>query len=172
MTLQDLAAIGEFVGGLAVLITLIYLAIELRSNTKTLKAEANNTTYLDWSEFNTMMSQHPDKEVLVRAFNPQESFENFDPAEQFTVACVARTMVQKFSAAFFQHKAGILGAENWTSYMTYCKSVFTLPVFAAWWKEERQQPIYTSEFIAAIEAASIEKVYFGKGTAGDRTTDE
>ena len=161
MNLQELASIGEFVGGLAVLVTLIYLAIELRSNTKTLKAEVNNTTYIGWSEFNTMMSQHPDREVIARAFNPQESFENFDPIDQFTVACVARTMIQKFSASFFQYKAGILGAENWTSYMTYCKSVFSLPVFATWWKEERQQPIYSPEFIAAIESASVEKVYFG-----------
>lgn len=172
MTLQDLAAIGEFVGGLAVLITLIYLAIELRGNTKTLKAEANNTTYIDWSEFNIMMSQHPDKEVLVRAFNAQESLENFNLAEQFTIACVARTMIQKFSAAFFQYKAGILGIENWTSYMTYCKSVFSLPVFAAWWEEERHQPIYSPEFIAAIEAASTEKVYFGGALTGESAPDK
>ena len=163
MSLQELASIGEFIGGLAVLLTLIYLAIELRSNTKTLKAEVNNTTYIDWSEFNTMMSQHPHREVIARAFNPQEKFEKFDPADQFTVACVARTMIQKFSASFFQYKAGILDAENWASYMTYCRSVFSLPVFAAWWKEERHQPIYSPEFIAAIEAAPVETVYFGDG---------
>ena len=163
MNLGELASVGEFIGGFAVLLTLIYLAVELRNNTRTLKAEANNTTYIDWSEFNSMMSQHPHREVIARAFNPLESFENFDPADQFTIACVARTMVQKFSASYFQHKAGILGVENWTSYMTYCKSVFSLPVFAAWWHEERRQPIYSPEFIAAIEAASVEKVYFGDG---------
>jgi len=171
MSLQELASIGEFVGGLAVLVTLIYLAIELRSNTKTLKAEVNNTTYLDWSEFNTMLSQHPDREVIARAFSPNETFKNFDPAEQFALACIARTMIQKFSASFFQYKAGILGIENWTSYMTYCKSVFSLPVFADWWKEESQQPIYSQEFIAAIEAASVEKVYFGDVETNDSATD-
>jgi hypothetical protein len=164
MNLEELASIGEFIGGFAVLLTLVYLAIEVRNNTKTLKAEANNTTYIDWSEFNAMMSQHPHREVISRAFNPQESFENFEPADQFTIACLARTMIQKFSAAHFQHKAGMLGVENWTSYMTYCKSVFSLPVFSAWWKEERQQPIYSPEFIAAIEAASVENVYFGDGS--------
>jgi hypothetical protein len=172
MNLEELASIGEFIGGLAVLITLVYLAIELRRNTKTLQAEVNNTTYIDWSEFNTMMSQHPHREVIVRAFNPQESFGSFDPADQFTIACIARTMIQKFSASYFQHKAGILGAENWTAYMTYCRSVFALPVFAAWWKEECQQPIYTQEFIAAMEAASTEKVYFGEGVTRDRAIED
>ena len=35
MTLEDLGNVGEFVGGLAVIITLDYLALELCINTRT-----------------------------------------------------------------------------------------------------------------------------------------
>ena len=38
MTLQDLGAIGEFIGGIAVVITLVYLAVSIRQNTKSVRA--------------------------------------------------------------------------------------------------------------------------------------
>jgi hypothetical protein len=37
MTLSQLADLGEFIGGIAVLATLIYLALQLRQNTKQLE---------------------------------------------------------------------------------------------------------------------------------------
>ena len=33
MTIQDLGAVGEFIGGVAVLVTLIYLAMQIKQNT-------------------------------------------------------------------------------------------------------------------------------------------
>ncbi len=33
MTIQDLGAIGDLVGGVAVLVTLVYLAMQIRQNT-------------------------------------------------------------------------------------------------------------------------------------------
>ncbi len=33
MTIQDLGAVGDFIGGVAVVITLIYLALQIKQNT-------------------------------------------------------------------------------------------------------------------------------------------
>jgi hypothetical protein len=166
MNLQDFASIAEIVGGFAVLVTLVYLVIELRNNTKILRAEASNTSYLGWSEFNAMLSQHPDKHVCARAFDRQEAFDKFEPLDQFTVSCLGRTMLLRLSATFFQYKAGVLDSANWDETATYCHSVFALPVWAAWWKEESKQPIYSREFVTAIDSASVESVYFGDGVTG------
>lgn len=38
MTLEQYAAIGEFVGGIGVVITLVYLALQIRQNTKTVRS--------------------------------------------------------------------------------------------------------------------------------------
>jgi hypothetical protein len=40
MTLQNLAYLGEFVGGVAVIITLLYLALQIRQNSKIVRAAA------------------------------------------------------------------------------------------------------------------------------------
>ena len=40
MTIQDWGAIGELVGGAAVVLTLVYLAVQLRQNTKSVETSA------------------------------------------------------------------------------------------------------------------------------------
>ena len=40
MTLQDLGNFGDFIGGLAVIATLLYLAVQIRQNTKILRTSA------------------------------------------------------------------------------------------------------------------------------------
>ena len=46
MDLQTLAQIGEFLGGLSVLLTLIYLAIQIRGNTKAVRSAGAQQTRL------------------------------------------------------------------------------------------------------------------------------
>ena len=50
MTLDDLANLGEIVGAIAVLVTLIYLAIQLRQNTSAIKAQTYQEVYRDLRE--------------------------------------------------------------------------------------------------------------------------
>lgn len=45
MSLQQLAQLGEFLGGLGVLITLIYLAMQIRSNTRAVRSAAAQQTH-------------------------------------------------------------------------------------------------------------------------------
>ena len=43
MTLETMAQLGEFVGGFGVIFSFVYLAIQMRSNTNTLRAERVKT---------------------------------------------------------------------------------------------------------------------------------
>ena len=46
MTISELGAIGEFLGSIAVLITLIYLAVQVRQNTRHVKAQMGHDGWL------------------------------------------------------------------------------------------------------------------------------
>lgn len=162
MNLQDLASIAEIVGGFAVLATLVYLAIELRDNTRVLKATATNDTALIWSEWNTMMSQHPDRVLFARSMDPKESLENFDPIEQVTLDFLGRGIMQKWAAGFYQYEAGILDYEQWENWIIYCRSFLALPVWAAWWSDEIKAPVHPQRFLAAIDSAHVEKLNLGQ----------
>ena len=161
MNLQDLASIGEFVGGLAVLVTLLYLALELRENTKTLKANSTTDSYLGWSEFNFQLSKHPGHVAIMRSFDPQESLDNFNPSEQVALDFFGRAMMQRFGAGSFQYDAGLLHSDAWDQQIAYCRSFIELPVWREWWENEKKQPIYADSFLSAIESTPIRSLTMG-----------
>ncbi len=43
MTLEDLGNLGDFVGGAAVIVTLVYLAVQIRQNTRMLRQATGQT---------------------------------------------------------------------------------------------------------------------------------
>ncbi len=43
MTIQDWGAIGELIGGVAVIATLVYLSMQIRQNTKSTRPSCNQT---------------------------------------------------------------------------------------------------------------------------------
>ena len=49
MTLEELASVGEMVGGLAVVLTLPYLAFETRRNTAVHIASTTSDAYVSWA---------------------------------------------------------------------------------------------------------------------------
>ena len=46
LTIQDLGALGELIGSVAVLATLVYLALQTRQNTMAIRAELNATRFI------------------------------------------------------------------------------------------------------------------------------
>ena len=59
-----LAAWGEFIGGIAVVVSLIYLAGQVRQNSNLLRASATSTTAQLHMGQNTMIAQDPEVALL------------------------------------------------------------------------------------------------------------
>ena len=72
---------AEVVGAIAVGLSLLYLAYEIRTNTKVLKANSAKETQLQWAVVNETLWQSPDRMVIARAFDPQESTAAFSVEE-------------------------------------------------------------------------------------------
>ena len=111
MSLQGLANVGEFVGGVAVIVSLLYVALQIRQNSKIVRAaayqsfnEANARVLLAMTEgpssADTMTKGLPD----IRALGPAEGF-------QFISLVVA--LLQSFQTAYFQPRDGLLPDDLW-----------------------------------------------------------
>ena len=68
MTITELGAVGEFVGSIAVLITLIYLAIQVRQTKG--QVEANTNAVLGSSEIDGNSTTH---EQLMSVYNDESA---------------------------------------------------------------------------------------------------
>lgn len=162
MDLAEMVAIAEISGGFAVLATLIYLVVQLKENTRLMKAKATTATFIGWSQWNERMSVHPDKELIVRSFNPNYQLEHFSHDEIAVLDFFGRAVLQRFMAGYFQHKIGILDNESWQHTISFCHSFLALPFWAVWWQEESKQMIYSEEFIKEISNAPIVKLSIGE----------
>ena len=59
--LEDLGNLGDFLGGIAVIATLIYLAIQLRQNTRILQSVGEQTTRTDSTATIALIAQSPEQ---------------------------------------------------------------------------------------------------------------
>jgi len=60
MDLTQLANLGEFIGGVAVLVTLVYLVIQVRRGNADARASSRQTLIQNWSHYVFEMSQNPE----------------------------------------------------------------------------------------------------------------
>ena len=66
MSIEELGALGEFVSGIAVLITLVYRAIQTKTNTKALRAQTHQQIADSRREIIKLFLEYPSLDEAVR----------------------------------------------------------------------------------------------------------
>ena len=108
MNLTQLANIGEFIGGVAVLVTLVYLAIQVRLSTEIQKDAANMAkadavlnAVRTWSTFRQMIAGDDLSEIWLKAQNDEE----LSPKERIRLRAIVAELTYSSFAAFEVHRA-------------------------------------------------------------------
>ena len=57
---EDLGNLGDFVGGIGVMITLAYLAVQIRRNTRALRSNTHQAMMDSGHSINTTLTEHPE----------------------------------------------------------------------------------------------------------------
>ena len=152
MSWEATTGIAEIVGATAVIVSLIYLAWEVRANTRVMKANSSRDAQIQWAIVNENIYQSPDRMVIARAFDPDSTIRDFEAEEQQIIFFFARSILQRFESELFQYQGGLLEPEIWLNHRIWCAGFIRLPVFSQWWKSERQQRVYTKSFVHDIES--------------------
>ncbi len=66
MTLSDLASIGSFISGIAVLVSLVYLAIQIRQSTRAQRAMGHQNRHDFAQQFLLKLSEEPTAAIFLR----------------------------------------------------------------------------------------------------------
>ena len=110
MNWEAIGALGNVVGGVGVIVTLVYLALQIRQNTKALKVSAYAdfvTRHLHNLEIET---QHA--ELIVRSRSPSFSA---SPSELQVLTAHHSGYVRNGDALFYQFQQGLLDKSRWES---------------------------------------------------------
>ena len=152
MTIELLAAVGELIGGIGVLFTLLFLILEVRRNTKILQVNAKTAGMESFAAFNELLSSDSEVANLLERLGRGEAISSFTPSDRFRATTLCRALIQRMEAQFFQYKAGIIDENYWRQRMNWLKGFLTIPEMENWWEVEARSSQYTDEFVEHVNA--------------------
>ena len=148
------SAVADLAAAVGVIVSLAYLAVQIRSNTKATKADAGYKALMAFADFNIVAMQDSALlGVMARAFDPSCQLGDFQPDEKLRMACASRSIFQRAQAQHFLYENGLLEADWLNQTLQYLRGMTQLPALAEWWEIDRQQHQYTEAFINAVETA-------------------
>jgi hypothetical protein len=133
MDITVLAAWGEFIGGIAVVVSLVYLASQIRQNSKLLRASTASATTASNADFSSLVVQDSDVVRIFREGTADRSPLSADDMQRFdmllSMAFTAWNQEYQFTAD------GVIGRSVWENRMLTMRRVLRMLGYRQWWTE-------------------------------------
>lgn len=123
--LETLDSIGGFLGGVGVIVTLLYLAKQIRDNSRATRVAAMQSAMLAGQQLAMLPAQDPAvaRVLLIGLTEPDKLDEN--EFQQFRYFIMA--MLRVAEDLFVQHAAGVIDDETWAARAKSYRTLLSLP---------------------------------------------
>jgi len=152
MTLQDLGNLGEFVGAVGVVVSFVFLAVQIRHNTRALRDAAEKDMAQDTANWLGLIVEHDDVARIFRL--GLRGWEGLDEDERVRFSMIMFGAFFHYQHLWSRHRLGQLDPEYWAGQwqviMWYCRQ----PGFRSWWT--RASPRLNKSFVHFIEAEALQ----------------
>ena len=133
MTLQDLGNLGELIGAIAVVISFVFLAVQIRQNTKTVQTSTYQAV-LDSARSDTeLILAHPHLERIYRL--GRRDLNDLTDDERPLFRMLVAQILLNHELLFLQHQRGVIDAEFWRGRQEGLRALLSQPGVRKWWKE-------------------------------------
>ena len=147
MNWEMLAAIGQLAAVLIGIPSLIYLAVQIREQTKERRQEAVNVLTTQWGDLTCAL--HESSEFAAIFLRGLQSFDNLDPVEKLRFSAFFNRFINYFEAMYFAHQHVMLGQQSWGKIERTMSDLLAYPGTQQWWKERRHW--HTEEFASVLD---------------------
>jgi hypothetical protein len=129
---EAISAIGQLVGAFAVVISVLYLAVQVRSNARETRRAAMRSTLDALTRFAHQVAEHADlAELRNRGFRDFESLEDTDRAR---FNSYMHSLFRIVEDVYYQRSDGHLDPHRWRGLEAVMRDVNTAPGVQAWWR--------------------------------------
>ena len=149
MDIQTIGAWGELLGGVSgliaaigVILTLLYLAAQIRQNTRSVQASTELEMLSAWNQLGAMRNESP--ELMSLYDRGRSGYENLDQEEirRFEMLCYPQFNI--YQALFHQYERGVLTKDVWEAQERNLKLALESPGVRSWL--EKNLPRYSDSF--------------------------
>ncbi len=153
MTLQDLGNVGEFLGAVAVLVSLIYLALQIRQNTTTVRAGTSAAISESLARLLEVVGSDPRTARLwIRGLGGDPSL---DPWDVLQFGLLFGSYMRRIENAYYQQLRGFVDSEQWQTTERTLSSVMGAMGGKSWWARSRH--IYSDRFAMYVDTCIAER---------------
>jgi hypothetical protein len=161
MTWEELGALGELIGAIASVILLVYIAIQIRQNSRILEHSARATEADSRQAFSAQdqayLSSALDSAILAEALAKHERGEPLSPLERSQLVGRQHLNFRVFETGFSQFRKGVLDRGEWQRYQRIIRFLMLGDEPAKeMWRELRD--VFDPEFVAEVERLSDDRI--------------
>lgn len=142
-----IGALGELVGAVAVVLSLIYLAAQVRSSTKQARLDASRELAVRISEASLAAATTPDLAALF--LKGSGELPSLDPVDQVRFRGFMNTLFRGFEQQFLLRREGALDDEMWASVTAIIADFVSLPGAQTYLRDRGRW--YVPSFIRFVE---------------------
>ncbi len=147
MNWEAIGAVGEILGTLAVVISLGYVAVQIRQNTSETKMQRTQSLISANSEVNLAFASNGELAKILRL--GLHDYNQLSEDEQVRCGGLCFSAFNRYGFAYHQFRTGQLEEKFWNS-IEYELSVFlSLPGGSEWWNKDK--PRFLPEFVTHID---------------------
>jgi hypothetical protein len=145
MNWEAIGAVGETLGALAVFGSLIYLAFEVRQNSRNIQSQSINSQADQLQKFAAIQAVPEVMAAMKKIYVDKEAEPDFESAALLEAYYLSGLSVAQ---AQFRHKA--LGLDSdWAPYARLVRSMFATQYVKAWWAEIGSS-IFGEDFVLEV----------------------
>ena len=144
---EMLAAIGQLAAALVGIPSLIYLAVQIREQTKERRQAAVNVLTVQWGDLTKSLHDNPELgAIFLRGL---QSFDDLDAVSKLRFSAFFNRFFKNFQSMYFAHREGILSDELWGEIDRTMSDFIAYPGLQQWWKTRRHW--HSEEFAGVID---------------------
>ena len=147
MTLNDLGSLGEFISGLAVVVTLVYLAIQIRHNTRAVRSSMHQEMVESTLRIAESVSDNADIARIV--LKAEEGYDDLTEEELLRFEAYAERVFSNFESVFYSYRNSMLEEDLWESWESSYLADISRVSMRRFWHEER--PLHLRDYMDFIE---------------------
>ena len=131
---QLLGNYGEFVGAIAVVATLAYLAIQIRQQNAESRIASMHAISVGFREVVAQAGDMESAELLLRG---SKNYDDLDESEKFFMHARMINILRVIEEAFIHHREGRLDDRYWMGFRRYLSSIISAPGTRQVWENRR-----------------------------------
>ena len=147
MNWDAVGAVGEIIGALAVVISLIYVAVQIRQNTSETRASRTQNLVAANSEATALIASNPEFARLSR--EGMLRFDELSDDEKWQFSLMFFSIFNQYDFAYHQYLEGKLDPAFFERLSEDTARYMALPGMASWWAQDKER--LSKEFVEFID---------------------